>query len=138
MVDIETAPVPEQLDGATVRPLAAALGAEVTGIDLRGATAQVTDGIGDLLATCMSPQSRNRYVGEQLGRGRTLDEIQAEMTQVAEGVKSAPIVVELAERHGVYVPIAEQMRACVQEGRPALEAYASLVGNPAAREIDPD
>ena len=116
--------------------------AEVTrlGVALGGdpATFAGLAGIGDLLATCMSPQSRNRYVGEQLGRGRTLDEIQAEMTQVAEGVKSAPIVVELAERHGVYVPIAEQMRACVQEGRPALEAYASLVGNPAAREIDPD
>lgn len=94
-------------------------------------------GMGDLLATCMSPQSRNRHVGEQLGRGRTLDEVRAEMTQVAEGVTSAPIVVDLAERHGVYVPIAEQMRACVEAGRSALEAYAGLVGNAPAREIDP-
>lgn len=95
-------------------------------------------GMGDLLATCMSPQSRNRHVGEQLGRGRSLDEIRAEMNQVAEGVKSAPIVCELAARHGVYMPIAEQMRACVQEGRTAMQAYQGLVRNPAAREIDPD
>jgi len=95
-------------------------------------------GMGDLLATCMSPQSRNRHVGEQLGKGRTLDEIRVEMNQVAEGVKSAPIVVELAARHGVYVPIAEQMRACVEDGRSALQAYAGLVRNRAAREIDPD
>ncbi|MEZ5165260.1 MAG: NAD(P)H-dependent glycerol-3-phosphate dehydrogenase [Acidimicrobiales bacterium] len=57
-------------------------------------------GMGDLLATCMSPQSRNRYVGEQLGRGRTLDEIIDEMNQVAEGVKSARIVLELADEFG--------------------------------------
>ena len=94
-------------------------------------------GMGDLLATCMSPQSRNRHVGEELGKGRTLEEIRAEMNQVAEGVKSAPIVCELAEANGVYMPIADQMRACVQEGRTALEAYAGLVKNPAAREIDP-
>jgi len=95
-------------------------------------------GMGDLLATCMSPQSRNRYVGEQLGRGRSLDEIAAEMNQVAEGVKSAPIVVALAQAVGVYMPIAEQMCACVEQGRSAVDAYAGLVQNPASREIDPD
>ncbi len=95
-------------------------------------------GMGDLLATCMSPQSRNRFVGEQMGKGRSVEEIRAEMNQVAEGVKSAPIVCELAARHGVYMPIAEQMRACVEEGRSAFEAYRGLVRNPAAREIDPD
>ena len=49
------------------------------------------------------------------------------MNQVAEGVKSAPIVCELAQAHEVYMPIAEQMRACVQEGRSAMEAYRGLV-----------
>ena len=83
-------------------------------------------------------EARPGLVGEQLGRGRSLDEIRAEMNQVAEGVKSAPIVCELAAQHGVYMPIAEQMRACVQEGRTAMEAYRGLVRNPAAREIDPD
>jgi len=95
-------------------------------------------GMGDLLATCMSPQSRNRHVGERLGRGETIDQITADMDQVAEGVKSAPIVVEIAEELGVYMPIAEQVRACVQEGRSANEAYVGLVASPAQREIDPD
>ena len=116
--------------------------AEVTrlGVALGGdpATFSGLAGMGDLLATCMSPQSRNRYVGEQLGQGRTIEEITAEMNQVAEGVKSAPIVCEIADEYGIYMPIAEQMRACVQQGRSALDAYAGLVKNPAAREIDPD
>src|SRR5690606_39347888 len=55
-------------------------------------------GMGDLIATCISPQSRNRYVGEQLGRGRTLDEIMAGMTMVAEGVTTAKVAVVLADR----------------------------------------
>ncbi|MDG1367099.1 MAG: NAD(P)H-dependent glycerol-3-phosphate dehydrogenase, partial [Acidimicrobiales bacterium] len=94
-------------------------------------------GMGDLLATCMSPQSRNRTFGERIAAGLSVVEVQAELNQVAEGVKSAPIVVELARHHGVAMPIAEQMRACVEDGRSALQAYAGLVRNPAAREIDP-
>ena len=57
-------------------------------------------GMGDLVTTCISPHSRNRNVGEQLGAGRTLDEITAEMNMVAEGVKTAVTAHELAERHG--------------------------------------
>ena len=116
--------------------------AEVTrlGVALGGdpATFSGLAGMGDLLATCMSPQSRNRYVGEQLGQGRTIEEIVADMNQVAEGVKSASIVCEIADECGVYMPIAEQMRACIEQGRSASDAYAGLVKNPAAREIDPD
>ena len=70
-------------------------------------------GMGDLLATCISPQSRNRYFGEQLGKGLTVDEIAAEMNQVAEGVKSAPVVCELAAEYGVDMPIAEQVAKVV-------------------------
>ena len=55
-------------------------------------------GMGDLIATCISPQSRNRYVGEQLGQGRTIDEIIEEMSMVAEGVKTSKVVMELAQR----------------------------------------
>jgi glycerol-3-phosphate dehydrogenase (NAD(P)+) len=95
-------------------------------------------GMGDLLATCMSPQSRNRYVGEQLGRGRSLDEIIEEMNQVAEGVKSARIVLELAEEYGVEMPIATEMKACVTEGRSAFDAYRGLVARPATSENAPD
>jgi len=91
-------------------------------------------GMGDLLATCMSPQSRNRYVGEQLGRGRSIEEIVEEMNQVAEGVKSAKIVLELAEEYGVEMPIAAEMRAVVTEGRSATRAYRGLVQRPAKHE----
>lgn len=95
-------------------------------------------GMGDLLATCMSPQSRNRYVGEQLGRGRSLDEIIEEMNQVAEGVKSAKIVLELADEYGVDMPIAREMKACVTEGRSSMRAFRGLVGRPATSEDAPD
>jgi glycerol-3-phosphate dehydrogenase (NAD(P)+) len=95
-------------------------------------------GMGDLLATCMSPQSRNRYVGEQLGKGRSLDEIIEEMNQVAEGVKSAKIVLELADEYGVEMPIATEMKACVTEGRSAMRAFRGLVGRPATHETAPD
>jgi glycerol-3-phosphate dehydrogenase (NAD(P)+) len=104
----------------------------------RPATFSGLAGMGDLLATCMSPQSRNRYVGEQLGRGRPIDEIIEEMNQVAEGVKTAKIVLELAEEYGVEMPIAAEMRACVTEGRSAMRAYRGLVNRPASSELDPD
>jgi glycerol-3-phosphate dehydrogenase (NAD(P)+) len=84
-------------------------------------------GMGDLIATCISPQSRNRYVGEQLGRGRSLDEIIAEMQQVAEGVKSCRTVLEIAEEYGVDMPIATEVVRVVHEGRPASEAYRGLL-----------
>lgn len=84
-------------------------------------------GMGDLIATCISPQSRNRYVGEQLGRGRALDDIVAEMNMVAEGIKTSRVAVELAHRHDVEMPIAEAVYAVVHEGRPATEAYRGLL-----------
>jgi glycerol-3-phosphate dehydrogenase (NAD(P)+) len=85
-------------------------------------------GMGDLLATCISPQSRNRYVGEQLGRGRALEEIIAEMNQVAEGVKSAPVVMELAGEYGVEMPISEQVDLVVSGQASARDAYQGLLG----------
>ena len=73
-------------------------------------------GMGDLIATCISPQSRNRYVGEQLGRGRTIDEIIDEMNMVAEGVKTSKVVMELAHEYGVAMPIAREVHRVVHEG----------------------
>jgi glycerol-3-phosphate dehydrogenase (NAD(P)+) len=70
-------------------------------------------GMGDLVATCMSRQSRNRYVGEELGQGRSLEEIVAEMNMVAEGVKTSRAVVALARRVDVEMPIAEAVVAVV-------------------------
>src|SRR5439155_1943032 len=74
-------------------------------------------GMGDLVATCMSRQSRNRHVGEQLGKGRTLDDIISEMNMVAEGVKTSRAVVDLAARVDVEMPIAEQVVAVLYEGK---------------------
>src|SRR6187200_540138 len=66
-------------------------------------------GIGDLITTCVSPHSRNRHVGEQLGRGRKLAEILAEMNMVAEGVKTATTVRQLARQHAVPMPVCDEI-----------------------------
>jgi glycerol-3-phosphate dehydrogenase (NAD(P)+) len=84
-------------------------------------------GMGDLLATCMSPQSRNRRVGVELARGRTIEEITSEMKMVAEGVKTSRVVMELANEHGVEVPIAHEVYMVVNEGRTAEEAFRGLM-----------
>jgi glycerol-3-phosphate dehydrogenase (NAD(P)+) len=83
-------------------------------------------GMGDLMATCMSPLSRNRRVGEALASGKTLDEVLEEMGQVAEGVKTARPVMELASEHDVFMPIAAEVDAVVNEGRHPREAYRGL------------
>ncbi len=84
-------------------------------------------GMGDLIATCISPQSRNRHVGEQLGQGRSIDEVIAAMNMVAEGVKTAPVVVELAEEFGIDMPISTEVHGVCHLGRSAEEAYAGLL-----------
>lgn len=66
-------------------------------------------GVGDLVATCASRMSRNHAVGSELGRGGSLSEILTKTNTVAEGVRTAPVVVELARRHGVEMPIASQV-----------------------------
>lgn len=83
-------------------------------------------GIGDLIATCSSPLSRNRHVGLELGRGRAIEDIIAAMDQVAEGVVTARPIVELAAAHGVVLPIADEVDAVVNAGRTAAEAYRGL------------
>jgi glycerol-3-phosphate dehydrogenase (NAD(P)+) len=83
-------------------------------------------GLGDLMATCMSPLSRNRRVGEELARGKALDEINAEMQQVAEGVKSARTVMQLAEEHDVVMPITAEVDAVINQGRHPVDAYRGL------------
>ncbi len=92
-------------------------------------------GMGDLVATCITRQSRNRYVGEQLGKGRTIEEIVAEMKMVAEGVKTSKVVVELAARYGVEMPIAEEVYRVIHEGRPATEAYRGLLRRDTGSEL---
>lgn len=92
-------------------------------------------GLGDLMATCMSPMSRNRRVGEALAKGQTLDEIAAEMRQIAEGVKTARTVMELAEQYHVRMPIAYEVDQVVNEGRDAREAYRGLRSETAESEL---
>ena len=92
-------------------------------------------GMGDLVATCSSRQSRNRHVGEQLGRGRSLDEIVAEMNMVAEGVKTSRAVVDLAARVGVEMPIAEQVVAVLYEGKPARDVVPALMERESKPEL---
>ncbi len=95
-------------------------------------------GMGDLIATCVSPQSRNRYVGEELGKGRTLDDILGEMNNVAEGVKAAPVVHELASEYGLSMPICDDVYRVVSGQIPASEAYRGLTQIPGGHEADSD
>ncbi|HTK15972.1 MAG TPA: NAD(P)H-dependent glycerol-3-phosphate dehydrogenase [Acidimicrobiia bacterium] len=77
-------------------------------------------GMGDLIATCASPQSRNRHVGVELGRGRALDDIVNEMNMVAEGVKTTAAVIELAAANHVEMPLSSFVGRVLYEGaRPA-------------------
>jgi glycerol-3-phosphate dehydrogenase (NAD(P)+) len=84
-------------------------------------------GVGDLVATCMSRQSRNRHVGEQLARGRSLDEILKDTNFVAEGVRSSRAIHAIAVTHGVDMPIVEQVVEVVHHGAAPADAVAALL-----------
>jgi glycerol-3-phosphate dehydrogenase (NAD(P)+) len=84
-------------------------------------------GMGDLIATCSSGQSRNHMVGYALGQGRSIDDVVAEMRMVAEGVKSSPSVLDLGRRYGVELPLTEQVVAVCHEGRTAKDAVTALM-----------
>ncbi|MFK7918082.1 MAG: NAD(P)H-dependent glycerol-3-phosphate dehydrogenase [Ilumatobacter sp.] len=93
-------------------------------------------GMGDLIATCSSTQSRNNTVGLRLGKGETIEEIVSSMNMVAEGVKSCPSVLTLAAQAGVEMPIAEQVVAVCHEGRSAKDALTALMDRDAKSEHD--
>ncbi len=93
-------------------------------------------GIGDLIATCSSLQSRNNTVGLQLGQGKSIDEVLASTNMVAEGVKSSPSVLDLARRHGVEMPITEQVVGVCHHGRTAGEALGALMQRSRKSELD--
>lgn len=92
-------------------------------------------GMGDLIATCSSKQSRNNTVGLQLGQGRSIADILASMSMVAEGVKSSPPVLDLARRYGVDMPITEQVVSVCHKGRSAADALSSLMQRSNRSEI---
>ena len=94
-------------------------------------------GTGDLIATCTSPQSRNRTVGYELGKGRSIKEITEQMFMVAEGVNSAPAVMALADEHGVNMPIAREVFEVVRGNSTPRRAFRGLLRTAAGSEADP-
>lgn len=93
-------------------------------------------GMGDLVLTCSSDLSRNRRVGLALGQGRTLDDILAELGEVAEGVLTAKTAWELSTRVGVEMPITEQIFALLYQDKPATDAIRDLLGRDRRPERD--
>jgi glycerol-3-phosphate dehydrogenase (NAD(P)+) len=114
--------------------------AEMTrlGVAMGGQTATFAGlaGMGDLVATSLSDQSRNHRVGQALGRGETIDEIVEEMNMVAEGVKSTEGILALADRHGVEMPIAEQVGRVLYEGAAVPDAILALMSRAARSEVE--
>ena len=113
---------------AEMRRLGLALGA-------RPETFLGLTGIGDLIVTCTSQHSRNRYFGEQVGEGKTFEEVRSEMGMVAEGLHTAQAVYELAERHDLDMPIATAVYSILFEDAPPQKTLKRLVTEPSDREV---
>jgi glycerol-3-phosphate dehydrogenase (NAD(P)+) len=113
--------------------------AEVTRLGLALGAEPVTmaglAGLGDLVATCASPLSRNRTFGVHLGRGLTLEQTVAITRQTAEAVKSCGPILELAREHDIEMPITEQVVAVVHDGLPVTEMAPRLLGRPRKSEL---
>ncbi len=92
-------------------------------------------GVGDLVATCTSPKSRNRTVGDRIGRGEALDDIIASMSMVAEGVKSSRAILALAERAGVEMPITQGVVAVCYADHDPHELVTQLMAREARSEL---
>ena len=84
-------------------------------------------GVGDLIATCASPLSRNRHVGLEVAKGRPLDDVLAEMKSVAEGVSTTRAAYELSKRYGVEMPITATIHAILFEGKSARQGVIELM-----------
>jgi glycerol-3-phosphate dehydrogenase (NAD(P)+) len=112
---------------AEISRLGAALGAEQH-------TFAGLAGMGDLVATCSSPLSRNRTFGENLGRGMRLGDVMANTNQVAEGVTTSKSVLELARKHSVEMPITQVVAAVVYEGLDIGQAALMLASRTAKPE----
>lgn len=105
--------------------------AEMTRLGVKMGARQATfsglAGVGDLITTCISPHSRNRYVGEEIGKGRTLKQVLDGMVMVAEGVRTTRSAVGLARKHNVEMPIAEEVFEILFEEKPADQAMRDLM-----------
>lgn len=105
----------------------------------RGARAETfagLSGLGDLITTCASTYSRNRFVGQELGKGRRLKDILAAMTMVAEGVRTTKVAYALGREMGVEMPITAEMYHVMFEGKDPREAAAALMGRPPRSELE--
>jgi glycerol-3-phosphate dehydrogenase (NAD(P)+) len=113
--------------------------AEMTRLGVAAGANQLTfaglAGVGDLIATCMSPLSRNRRAGELLGSGLTWTDAEAMLNGVAEGVTTVRGALALAAAHDVELPIAEQVAAVIHDGRLPMEAVAELMGRELKDEL---
>jgi glycerol-3-phosphate dehydrogenase (NAD(P)+) len=94
-------------------------------------------GMGDLIATCTSPQSRNRHVGVELGKNRLIEDIIEEMVMVAEGVKSAPTVMALGEQYGIEMPITSDVYSVIQGERKPQQVFRGLLKSSVGAESEP-
>lgn len=92
-------------------------------------------GVGDLVVTCLSRHSRNRYVGEKIGQGQTLAEVLSGMVMVAEGVRTTRAAVMLGRQHGVELPIIESVHEILFENRDPREAINQLMTRPLRQEM---
>lgn len=113
--------------------------AEITRLGVRmGAKAETfagLSGVGDLVTTCLSRHSRNRHVGEEVGKGRSLEDVLSGMSMVAEGVTTTQAALRLAEKHDVDMPIARAVHAVLFEQVPAAQALTQLMTRPVQPEI---
>lgn len=112
---------------AEIRRLGLALGAEAK-------TFGGLAGIGDLVVTCTSRHSRNRYLGEQIGQGHSLDEVLDEMHMVAEGVRTTQSIYQLARQRGLDLPITKAVHGILFEDRDPRQMVDELMTRPAKRE----
>lgn len=94
-------------------------------------------GMGDLVATCSSSKSRNHHVGFQLGRGKSLEEIVGEMNEVAEDVKTAKVVMELAKEYKIDMPISKEIYKVLYEGNTVNDAFRGLLKHEVGSEKEP-
>lgn len=113
---------------------------EITRLAMRRGANPLTlmglSGMGDLVLTCAGPLSRNRSVGERLGRGETIEDILGDMKQVAEGVKTAKSVFNLAKQFNVEMPISEQVYYVLHESKPVHQALQDLLARDSKREFE--
>ncbi len=91
-------------------------------------------GLGDLVLTCTGSLSRNRFVGEELGQGKTVNEITNGMNEIAEGIKTTRAVKLLADRLGIEMPITNEVNAVIYDGKPARAAVTELMARPLREE----